>query len=483
MAQIPKKKDFSNRKYDPRLARRLKRISKANQCLKQNSWGNGSTRIRSRDTLVRRIVVNEDYQKYLSCINRNDYVCGSSVKKSEHIVQNEVNLEILNEGILSHETQVEKVDPDYANFLKVYSQELCDDDVVVGVNNNVPVNPSADGNASQRTESNNIQVEQMIEDQDYQKYIDSLVGYIDNGDDGGSIKSVGVGEANETMNETNVDAKSIDNTFDDDVDPHFKMFLENLRLDGNSYALEVTLQNGISELIRYEDDDVLPDTPNILESYCMNRKTKDKKFLRRTSIRIKAEELNSSDSFSSSEDNHSPRSLRRLMRHKRKLTPEISTPVKRIKGSVVERAGNVEFSNPASSGQKSVRSKVRPHSEVIELDKFETNHEAEDDEIDKSYREFLNSLEREGQKLASVPKCEKHEEDQESHSDGDMIVLDTYPTSTGDHAPTVPSGSVPDELVCSPIVLLHFMFLFSKVTYTNSGAANLGLKGHDSSPG
>ncbi|KAM5564374.1 hypothetical protein ABKV19_018789 [Rosa sericea] len=39
-----------------------------------------------------------------------------------------------------------------------------------------------------------------------------------------------------------------------DVDPQYKLFLENLREDGNSYAYEVVQENGVSELIRYHNN-------------------------------------------------------------------------------------------------------------------------------------------------------------------------------------------------------------------------------------
>nr|XP_011458831.1 PREDICTED: DNA-directed RNA polymerase III subunit RPC1-like [Fragaria vesca subsp. vesca] len=41
---------------------------------------------------------------------------------------------------------------------------------------------------------------------------------------------------------------------DADVDAQYKLFLENLREDGNSYVLEVVQENGISELISYHND-------------------------------------------------------------------------------------------------------------------------------------------------------------------------------------------------------------------------------------
>ncbi|XP_062022769.1 uncharacterized protein LOC133739070 [Rosa rugosa] len=40
----------------------------------------------------------------------------------------------------------------------------------------------------------------------------------------------------------------------EDEDPQYKLFLENLREDGNSYAFEVVQENGVSELIRYHQE-------------------------------------------------------------------------------------------------------------------------------------------------------------------------------------------------------------------------------------
>ncbi|XP_050365650.1 uncharacterized protein LOC126784210 [Argentina anserina] len=44
---------------------------------------------------------------------------------------------------------------------------------------------------------------------------------------------------------------------DEDVDPQYKLFLENLRGYGGSYALEVVGDDGVSELIRYHQEDGL----------------------------------------------------------------------------------------------------------------------------------------------------------------------------------------------------------------------------------
>ncbi|KAK9945908.1 hypothetical protein M0R45_011398 [Rubus argutus] len=51
---------------------------------------------------------------------------------------------------------------------------------------------------------------------------------------------------------------SSENMENEGVDPQWKLFLENLREDGNSYAMEGVRENGVSELIRYHRGDGLP---------------------------------------------------------------------------------------------------------------------------------------------------------------------------------------------------------------------------------
>ncbi|KAI3960772.1 hypothetical protein MKW98_026164 [Papaver atlanticum] len=98
-------------------------------------------------------------------------------------------------------------------------------------------------------------------DPDYVMYLKTLNGNKeeeddDVDDDEDSIEEEGEEDRNEGIHvdidrEMETDGNGID--VGDDLDPEYKMFLENLREDGKSYVLEMTSEKGNSVFVKYEE--------------------------------------------------------------------------------------------------------------------------------------------------------------------------------------------------------------------------------------
>ncbi|EXB28447.1 hypothetical protein L484_003830 [Morus notabilis] len=118
---------------------------------------------------------------------------------------------------------------------------------------------------------------------------------------------------------------------DQNQDPHYNMFLNNVKKDGQSYALVVSQKNDVPDLLKYEIVDLVGDDecgaaapeaieapPEAIESYPVNRKIKGIRILRWLSCGENVEIPDSSTSFSSIRDAWSPRTLRYRARNSRK---------------------------------------------------------------------------------------------------------------------------------------------------------------------
>lgn len=187
------------------------------------------------------IMVDEDYVKYLDSIDRNDHVYGSFVENYGDVFDNNVDVKCADERTVINDIE-EEVDQDYVK-LRAYGSDFGDNtggvELFDVVDHNVHIKPSADcntnqtsmpcynGDSQQRTLSNSIQVDQSLYDKCWQKYISSLVSHTNFCDDGGSVRSVDVDLADvnaEPVDRNNVDAKSIDSSLDEDMDPNYKSF-------------------------------------------------------------------------------------------------------------------------------------------------------------------------------------------------------------------------------------------------------------------
>ncbi|ONI34581.1 hypothetical protein PRUPE_1G488800 [Prunus persica] len=229
---------------------------------------------------------------------------------------------------------------------------------------------------------------------------------------------------------------------DDDVDPDYKKFLENLTEDGSSYVLVVVRENENLELIKFEQEDgeldeTILDTPETLKKSQMKKKTEIKKALRGGIKREQIYCFNDSVIPLNKEEFKSPRSVRYAMSKKTRGIQEDSEGLSKKKSSGVKKNVNVEAPDPVSDRTKGRSNKIHglevpttretlksyhvkkknvnkkgadggtkglpvktPH-----LAESGHNHGAASDQIDTDmdYQEFLDGLRKYGGKVVYTP--------------------------------------------------------------------------------
>lgn len=115
-----------------------------------------------------------------------------------------------------------------------------------------------------------------------------------------------------------------DDVGDHNLDPQYKVFLQNVKQDGQSYAIVVCEENGVNELLRYEivdleSDERWSETREGVESYPVNKKVNGERILRRDLNGENTEIANGlADFLSEGGDGWSPRALRYHARNTRK---------------------------------------------------------------------------------------------------------------------------------------------------------------------
>lgn len=193
---------------------------------------------------------------------------------------------------------------------------------------------------------------------------------------------------------------------DDDLDPQYKMFWENVREDATSFVLEVAVDEDIHILLKYEEDDRLGDEGKP----------------------------------------GSPDNLRTVTKRENMENPEISKDV------------------PARKRKTLIDDKLRPDlskkvsSRVLSSSEPKCKHETEpcDTGIDESYKTFLECIKEDGKYLVFVNKHGKrvkYEEDEESESESEILAADSDPCIT---------SKLFDSSVC---ILFTFHFLVSYLKF------------------
>ncbi|PON91572.1 hypothetical protein TorRG33x02_126110 [Trema orientale] len=178
------------------------------------------------------------------------------------------------------------------------------------------------------------------------------------------------------------------NVGDDDEDPQYNMFLNNLKKDGNSYALEVILGNGVSERINYDVEDLLPDerrldAPKTVESFPVNQRTEGETTLRMVFDGEQTEIPNK-------EDRQSLRAFGHQLRNEERELPETldDVPGERRKSCLAGRSTGGEHLDIASGGTNG-GSSLRSGSEGNHFVEHKGDHEDEND--DEEYCTLLKS--------------------------------------------------------------------------------------------
>ncbi|BBG95574.1 hypothetical protein Prudu_004154, partial [Prunus dulcis] len=214
---------------------------------------------------------------------------------------------------------------------------------------------------------------------------------------------------------------------DDDVDPDYKKFLENLTEDGSSYVLVVVRENENLELIKFEQEDgeldeTILDTPETLKKSQMKKKTEIKKALRGGIKREQIYCFNDSVIPLNKEEFKSPRSVRGSVKEKssgvkKNVNVEAPDPVSdRTKGRSnkihgLEVPTTRETLKSSHVKKKNVNKKGADGGtkglpvKTPNLAENGHNHGAASDQIDTDmdYQEFLDGLRKYGGKVVYTP--------------------------------------------------------------------------------
>ncbi|KAK2659411.1 hypothetical protein Ddye_005944 [Dipteronia dyeriana] len=241
----------------------------------------------------------------------------------------------------------------------------------------------------------------------------------------------------------------------DILEPHYMMFLDNLKADGNSYVLTLPFSSGTPLVVKYEKDDEF-DLENLgtLKGFAVKENIKGANILKGLLERENVEgQRRILESSSGREKIESPKEFLRSdsRRENDETLSNLPYAVKRVK------TGNPRtFRNALRKKNKEVQKTLRNVRMIdrktpvveknVEMEAenllYCTTKDHKSDFMDESYQEFLNSLEEVGQNLVYAPEGgEKlvYEKDEASDSDSEIIILNDNPYSNGNCTPFVQS--------------------------------------------
>ncbi|KAL6208337.1 hypothetical protein ACLB2K_019288 [Fragaria x ananassa] len=303
----------------------------------------------------------------------------------------------------------------------------------------------------------NAQVESLMLDDDYDKYLNKIhkygwdwiehsSGHDVNGDcekEGNDTRVVedsidrnehcGADDGdggNSPLGDGNVNNRSVRDD-DDDMDPQYKLFWDNLRENGNSYVLQIVQEDGRVKEIReiVENVEKAPEKRSSV-------KKRNVKFEApepvsdgihvRSSKRHCLEVPNTPDIFGSSQlkEKTGTRRNSRMVIKQRNLD---DCPQKK---SSMLRKNVKETDTDNLSGRTNGGSNKKSGSKYLQLPEGGCNNEAESDSnlTDENYHEFLSCTKNDGKGLVFTSRIYGPlRYDEESSSDSDVVVLDRDP--------------------------------------------------------
>ncbi|KAI4375150.1 hypothetical protein MLD38_013054 [Melastoma candidum] len=209
-----------------------------------------------------------------------------------------------------------------------------------------------------------------------------------------------------------------------DVDPHYKIFLENLKIDGKSYALEVELE-GRTMLLKYESEGSpsIAVNPEILENG-VNDSKKERARCIRSCNKTRDERDSASNTLRKNDGN-------KENNRRKDVTEETSHEIRKIEVNqkkVVCRRNNPEAEAKITSSRTEIYSgnefdeSVYPHN---------LDNSVEDEEAwDESLLAFVQCLRNDGNVLiythddGSILRYAEEEEEDDGDVDSDVEILD-----------------------------------------------------------
>ncbi|KAL6217057.1 hypothetical protein ACLB2K_010274 [Fragaria x ananassa] len=302
----------------------------------------------------------------------------------------------------------------------------------------------------------NAQVESLMLDDDYDEYFNKIHKYGWDWIEHSSGHDVN-GDCEKEGNDTRVVEDSIDRNEhcgaddgdggnsrlgdDDDMDPQYKLFWDNLRENGNSYVLQIVQEDGRVKEIRYHQDKGAPDEVDLDNMHSLG-KEKTPQFKNREIVENveKAPEKRSSVKkrnvkFEAPEPVSDGIHVRSSKRHCLEVpnTPDIfgSSQLKEKTGTrknsrMVIKQRNLDDCPQKKNGLEKKSSMLRKNVKETDTDNLS----------DENYHEFLSCSKNDGKGLVFTSRIcgplrydeeSLSDSDEESSSDSDVIVLDRDP--------------------------------------------------------
>ncbi|CAL5348465.1 unnamed protein product [Camellia sinensis] len=278
-----------------------------------------------------------------------------------------------------------------------------------------------------------------MEDEDYIMYLNNL------------------SEHSESGYSVSEDGDDIDESVEeDDVDPQYKMFLEKLRVNGNSYVLEVPINNEMSLSVRYEADEGFdgecePVALSKWREVLNTEKIGAAKDLRDVPSKDKMETQKNLNDVMSKDRIDATKSVRDDIGGERM-------------DFVVEKDLNPEPVNHVSGKTEGCSTKI-PSPNANCLFEVESEHEMEADMVDECYQTVLDCIKVEGDCVGFTinGKSVKYEGRDIETADSEVLEYNASDFDEGNYNPIKTSklsDSFEDEQHClgSPSTSKHYGF-------------------------
>ncbi|XP_021895271.1 uncharacterized protein LOC110812741 [Carica papaya] len=222
-----------------------------------------------------------------------------------------------------------------------------------------------------------LEVDDEMVDMDYMMFLNSIIGLFSCSNQADGV--VGGGD-NDDRNDHDIN--------DNEVDPDYKIFMEKLRKDGNSYVVEFDLSNGVVVLIKYEIEDVSCIGHGLEETVTAADSRKEEnvattRVLRSASKLLKMDGRIELDDVLSKGKTKRRRTFRSTSRGDRVRTERMSP--------VAEKKFQVEAREPISCPTTQCSGKTTSL-DIHQTANKKCKYEMDCNIVDESYKEFLNCL-------------------------------------------------------------------------------------------
>lgn len=222
-------------------------------------------------------------------------------------------------------------------------------------------------------------------DVEYQKFLNNIPEFVDCTDENVEAKIEDFGNCNDHDGTSWSDKK---------VDPVYKMFFQHLTEEGKAYKLEIPSVNGMKVYVKYEEQ----------------------------------EQEQEQSSLKNDQNRKSPGTTRILSSRPKKK--DIESPTKENLVPLFQEEFSLECAKAISHGVNG-NSSTMPNTGLLQSAKHFSQSDSDSDMMDEDYKTYLTDVLYDGERLIYMPVdgrsfvCE--DEDHESTSDSEVVMMDTDP--------------------------------------------------------